>query len=386
MRLARSLLLQVFSRAAVLSHLRRASARLKVSFCPVNAGLEAMSEDVWPLPGRLRGPSLHRNSRRLSLLAYGLLLGLLLSLGFVSQAHAGETCAKNALSYVQELLDESRRRLLIVEYSDARSLLDESQSCLSRLDGVVPPALLGRLFQDLGMARLQLGDERGAAEAFRRASVMSPEVRWEPRLGNKAMGNFLTIKEDVLLSERRRIQLPTLMPGARAALDGVMLDKSLQREVFSGTHLLQVQEQEGSSWLGALIDVPLEGTVQPLPSSLVGRIFRSNTVLVLNSQLQLGTQLAPGPGAFVKRATLGGAVGGLVVGGAALVLSSLSRNAVLSQAYATLEEGEALRQRANLSLGAGLGLTGVGLVLAGASVTMEFGYRAPTPAREKESR
>lgn len=316
-----------------------------------------------------------------------LVVGLVALLSVTSTpAIAAETCAKNALSHVQELLDESRRRILVVEYSEARTFLDEAQSCLSRLDGLMTPALLGRLFQDQGMARLQLGDERGASEAFRRASVMSPEVRWEPRLGSKAMGNFLTIKEDVLLSSRRRIRFPTLMPGSKAALDGIPLDKTLEREVFPGTHLLQVQEEDGSSWLGALIDVPVEGSISPLPSVLVGRIFRSNTVLVLNADLKLETNLSPGPGAFVKRVTLGGAVGGLVLGGAALVVSGLSRQAIYDQSFSTLEEGEGLRTRANLSLGAGLGLTGLGLILSGASITMEFGYRSPAPAGDKEDR
>lgn len=299
-------------------------------------------------------------------------------------AYAGETCAKNTVAYLTELLDVSRQRLLIVEYSEARGLLDESQACLSRLDNVVPPPMLGRLFQDLGMARLQMGDERAAAEAFRRAAVMSPEVRWEPRLGNKAMGNFLTIKEDVLLSSRRVVQLPALMPGARAALDGIPLDKSLKREVYPGTHLLQVQEDERGPWLGALIDVPTEGTIPPLPPVLVGRIFRSNAVLVMNSQLQLETQLAPGPGTFVKRATLAGAVGSLVLGGAALAISFTSRAAVLAREYETFDEGEALRTRSNLTLGVGAGLGGLGLVLSGASLTMRFGYA--TPAAERESR
>lgn len=291
---------------------------------------------------------------------------------------AGETCAQNSLSYLEELLNEARKRLLIIEYSDARGLLDESQSCLSRLDGVAPPELLGRLFQDLGVARLQLGDERGALEAFRRASVIAPTVRWEPRLGSKAMVPFLTIKEDVLLSPRRKLQLPVTVPGARVALDGVMLDASRTRELFPGTHLLQVQEEDGAPWLGQLMDVPAEGPVPPLPSVVVGRIFRSNTLLALNQSVQLERQLSPGPPAWVRKATFGGAVGSLVLGGAALSVALISRQAVLEQSYETFEEGEQLRQRSNLSLGAGLGLTAAGLALSGASITLHFGF--PTDA------
>lgn len=286
---------------------------------------------------------------------------------------AGETCAQNTLSYLDELLTEARKRLLLIEYSDARGLLDESQSCLSRLDAVAPPELLGRLFQDLGVARLQLGDERGALEAFRRASVIAPTVRWEPRLGSKAMVPFLTVKEDVLLSPRRKLQLPVMVPGAKVALDGTMLDASRTREVFPGTHLLQVQEEEGAPWLGQLMEVPAEGPVPPLPPVVVGRIFRSNTLLALNQTVQLERQLAPGPPAWVRKATLGGAIGTVALGGAALIVSGLARQAVLEQTYETYEEGEALRLRANRSLGVGLGLSAMGLALSGASLTLHFG-------------
>jgi hypothetical protein len=188
---------------------------------------------------------------------------MLLLSGIQATALAATSCTRPTLEHFQELLDNGRRQILVIEYSDARLQLEEAVLCLSRLDGVVPDAALGRLFMDLGVARLQLGDERGAADAFRRASVMAPSVRWEPRLGAKAMGSYLSVKEDVLLLPRRNLRFPALMPDAHAALDGIPIDPSGEISLFAGLHLLQVQESAADPWVGQFLEIPEDDTIPP---------------------------------------------------------------------------------------------------------------------------
>lgn len=307
-----------------------------------------------------------------------LLAAFLLTLCLLPTVSAAkDVCGTPTLVYLDGLLDEARRRILVLEHSEARSLLDEAQSCLMRLDGVATQPRLGRLFQDLGTTRLQLGDTQGANEAFRRASVIAPEVRWESRLGTKAMAPYLTLKEDVLLSAQRVLVFPALVPGAEAALDGIPVEPGKERRCFPGTHLLQVRETEGKAWIGFLLDIPAADPVMVLPSSVVGRVFRKGTIRFTVSGAAPELDFTPGPNLFVRRVTALSSLALLAGGGTALVLAYSSRAQLLEGDYSSFAEGEALRQRANTTLVTGAALTAGGLVLSGASLTMTFGYRPP---------
>lgn len=309
-------------------------------------------------------------------LLLGLLLGLL-SLLQPGTLAAADVCGTPSLQYLDGLLDEARRRILLVEFSEARSLLDEAQACLSRLDGVATPNRLGRLFQDLGATRLQLGDSQGANEAFRRASVIAPEIRWEARLGTKAMSPYLTLKEDVLLSPRRVLLFPALIPGAEAALDGIPITPGQQRTSFPGTHLLQVREAEGKPWIGFLLDVPATDPTMPLPNAVVGRVFRQGQLRFVVPGGGVETAFTAGPNLFVRRVTAISSIAFLAGGGALLAVSLSQRAQVLAGDYESFDAGEALLQSANTGLAVGLGLGAGGLLLSGASLTMTFGYRPP---------
>jgi hypothetical protein len=106
----------------------------------------------------------------------------------------------------------------------------------------------------------------------------------------------------------------------------------------------------------------------------VGKVFRSNKILLADPVMNVAAQLSPGPGRRFKRATAGASAAALALGGASLALALITRAAVLEGDFASLDEGNALRERSNLALGTGLGLSGAGLALAGASMTMYFAY------------
>lgn len=259
------------------------------------------------------------------LLIFLLLLAALCS----SRASAGECAATVGLERIQSLLKQAEKSIYLVQFDGAVTALDETEALIPCLGEVVSRDVLTRLFLFRGVVAFNQGNEVGATTAFRRAMAIDPELGWNERFGQKALGLFQDSRAAVQGAPLGRVRLPRAAEGVVLFVDsGPQPVAGGEIELLAGRHLIQAFK--GSDLVtGVWVEVPGGGLVIPPLPPEAGTMVQPQVISPVGPDQPAASR------AWMRPAGLG-AMGG---GGALLGVSAVT-GALYLQSRAALEGGE----------------------------------------------
>jgi hypothetical protein len=274
-----------------------------------------------------------------------LLAGLGLTL-LPTAAHA-QDCADlvGAVDAIAEALAQ-------VEIDTAKALADQATSQLECQPEPVNTVMLTGLFQLTGAVAVFNGETADAEAAFARAVAISPTTPIDTVYGEDVSTLYHQVQRR-LMDESGGALL--LQGSATAWLDGRPVTMGKPVDVLVGHHLLQWQEDDGPMQAREIRVAALE--------------TRQLTLGTISDEAQRRTpRPAPLPSqgmSGLRKATLAGGAGGVVVGGVLLVLAAGAQAAVYQETDPDALEGIQARNHA-LAIG-GLGLAALGAGSIGVS-------------------
>lgn len=184
---------------------------------------------------------------------------MLLTATFISvsspevQAQEG-TCAPSKADKIERQLDAALEQIQLVDYASALAELEKAEQLLPCATEVLSGQLLARIQLIRGLAMFYLGNPDGTKNAFLRALVFDPMIRWDNSFGQRPREVFLDAKESSLTRGTAQVKCPLLNDGVKVYVNGKVAIPGQSLPLQLGTHFVQVSLPNGV-WESSFFDV-----------------------------------------------------------------------------------------------------------------------------------
>lgn len=172
---------------------------------------------------------------------------------FEVQAQEG-TCAPAKADKIERQLDAALEQIQLVDYASALAELEKAEQMLPCASEVLGGQLLARIQLLRGLAMFYLGNPDGTKNAFLRALVFDPMIRWDNSFGQRPREVFLDAKESSLTRGTVQVKCPLLNDGVKIYVNGKVAIPGQSMPLQLGTHFVQVSLPNGV-WESSFFDV-----------------------------------------------------------------------------------------------------------------------------------